>query len=59
MNITSPNPLPLQQVDVRGGYTAAAGANFYTAENYPVEYQNQMYVNEPTGTYSSPGQDCF
>lgn len=40
---------PLQQVDVRGGYTAAAGANFYTAENYPEMYRNQMYVNEPTG----------
>ncbi|MEM7374053.1 MAG: PVC-type heme-binding CxxCH protein [Bacteroidota bacterium] len=47
--ISSPDPIPLQQVDVRGGYTAAAGANFYTADNYPVEYQNQMYVNEPTG----------
>src|SRR5690554_7161 len=41
--------IPLQQVDVRGGYTAAAGANFYTARNYPKEYQNQMYVSEPTG----------
>ena len=41
--------IPLQQVDVRGGYTAAAGANFYTARNYPQEYWNQMYVNEPTG----------
>ena len=41
--------LPLQQVDVRGGYTAAAGANFYTAKNYPEEYRNHMYVNEPTG----------
>ncbi|MDW3651970.1 MAG: ThuA domain-containing protein [Bacteroidia bacterium] len=47
--ISSPDPIPLQQVDVRGGYTAAAGANFYTAANYPAEYQNQMYVNEPTG----------
>lgn len=47
--ITSPNPIPLQQVDVRGGYTAAAGANFYTADNYPEAYRNQMYVNEPTG----------
>lgn len=48
--ITPPDTItPLQQVDVRGGYTAAAGANFYTAENYPKEYQNQMYVNEPTG----------
>ncbi len=41
--------LPLQQVDVRGGYTAAAGANFYTAKNYPEAYRNHMYVNEPTG----------
>ncbi len=41
--------IPLQQVDVRGGYTAAAGANFYTARNYPEKYQNQMYVCEPTG----------
>ncbi|WP_172435979.1 PVC-type heme-binding CxxCH protein [Sediminicola luteus] len=41
--------IPLQQVDVRGGYTAAAGANFYTARNYPKAYWNQMYVTEPTG----------
>ena len=41
--------IPLQQVDVRGGYTAAAGANFYTARNYPEKYWNQIYVNEPTG----------
>ncbi len=41
--------VPLQQVDVRGGFTAAAGANFYTARNYPEKYQNQMYVAEPTG----------
>ena len=41
--------IPFQQVDVRGGYTAAAGANFYTARNYPDTFQNQMYVNEPTG----------
>ena len=47
--IYSPDTIPLQQVDVRGGYTAAAGANFYVADNYPPEYQNQMYVNEPTG----------
>ncbi len=47
--IYSPDTIPLQQVDVRGGYTAAAGANFYVAKNYPKEYQNQMYVNEPTG----------
>ena len=47
--ITPATKIPLQQVDVRGGYTAAAGANFYTAENYPESYRNQMYVNEPTG----------
>ncbi|HET8735258.1 MAG TPA: PVC-type heme-binding CxxCH protein [Pricia sp.] len=41
--------IPLQQVDVRGGFTAAAGANFYTARNYPEKYQNQMYVCGPTG----------
>lgn len=47
--ITPADTIPLQQVDVRGGYTAVAGANFYTARNYPEKYQNQMYVNEPTG----------
>jgi len=47
--ITPVDTVPLQQVDVRGGYTAAAGANFYTATNYPQEYRNQMYVNAPTG----------
>lgn len=47
--ISPVSTVPLQQVDVRGGYTAAAGANFYTARNYPEKYRNQMYVNEPTG----------
>jgi len=47
--ISPVDTIPLQQVDVRGGYTAAAGANFYTARNYPEKYQNQMYVSEPTG----------
>lgn len=47
--ISPVDTIPLQQVDVRGGYTAASGANFYTARNYPEEYQNQMYVSEPTG----------
>lgn len=47
--ISPVDTVPLQQVDVRGGYTAASGANFYTARNYPKEYQNQMYVCEPTG----------
>ena len=48
-DISPVDTIPLQQVDVRGGYTAAAGANFYTAENYPAPYRNQMYVNAPTG----------
>ena len=47
--ISPVDTVPLQQVDVRGGYTAASGANFYTARNYPQEYHNQMYVCEPTG----------
>ena len=47
--ISPVDTIPLQQVDVRGGYTAASGANFYTARNYPEEYWNQMYVSEPTG----------
>ena len=47
--LTVATKVPIQQVDVRGGYTAAAGANFYTAMNYPEEYRGQMYVNEPTG----------
>lgn len=47
--ISPVDTIPLQQVDVRGGYTAAAGANFYTARNYPEKYWNQMFVNEPTG----------
>lgn len=47
--ISPVDTVPLQQVDVRGGYTAAAGANFYTAKNYPKKYRNQMYVNAPTG----------
>lgn len=47
--ISPVDTIPLQQVDVRGGYTAASGANFYTARNYPKEYWNQMYVCEPTG----------
>ena len=39
---------PLQQVDVRGGFTAASGANFYTARRFPKKYWNQMFVSEPT-----------
>jgi putative membrane-bound dehydrogenase-like protein len=40
----------LRQVDVHGGFTSAAGHNFYTARNFPKEYWNRIaFVNEPTG----------
>ncbi len=47
MHVVFPN---LRQVDVQGGFTAAAGHNFYTARNFPKEYWNRIaFVNEPTG----------
>ncbi len=40
----------VRQVDVFGGYTAAAGQNFYTARAFPKKYWNQIaFVSEPTG----------
>lgn len=40
----------LRQVDWHGGYTAAAGHNFYTARSFPEEYWNKIaFVAEPTG----------
>jgi putative membrane-bound dehydrogenase-like protein len=40
----------VRQVDVFGGFTAAAGHHFYTARNYPNEFWNNMaFVCEPTG----------
>ncbi|MEQ9440644.1 MAG: ThuA domain-containing protein [Cyclobacteriaceae bacterium] len=40
----------LRQVDVWGGFTAAAGHRFYTARSYPSEYWSQIaFVCEPTG----------
>lgn len=39
----------VRQVDVHGGYTAAAGHNLYTARTFPREYWNRIaFVNEPT-----------
>jgi uncharacterized protein len=39
----------IRQVDVVGGYTAAAGHHFYTARDYPKKYWNRIaFVNEPT-----------
>ena len=40
----------VRQVDVFGGFTAAAGFNLYTARSFPREYWNRIaLVNEPTG----------
>lgn len=40
----------LRQVDVHGGYTAAAGHSLYTARSFPKEYWNRIaFVTEPTG----------
>lgn len=40
----------VRQVDVFGGFTAAAGFNLYTAREYPREYWNRIaLVSEPTG----------
>ncbi|MEO6914224.1 MAG: plastocyanin/azurin family copper-binding protein, partial [Chitinophagaceae bacterium] len=40
----------LRQVDVHGGFTAAAGHSLYTARNFPREYWNRAaFVTEPTG----------
>ncbi len=40
----------LRQVDVHGGFTAAAGHSLYTARSFPKEYWNRIaFVTEPTG----------
>jgi len=40
----------VRQVDVFGGFTAAAGHNLYTARAFPKTYWNQIaFVSEPTG----------
>ena len=45
-----PNTSKIRQVDVQGGFTAAAGHSFYTARAFPREYWNRIaFVNEPTG----------
>lgn len=39
----------IRQVDVWGGYTAAAGHYLYTARAYPKEYWDRIaFINEPT-----------
>ena len=40
----------LRQVDVHGGFTAAAGHSLYTARSFPQEYWNRAaFITEPTG----------
>ncbi|WP_257666374.1 PVC-type heme-binding CxxCH protein [Parapedobacter tibetensis] len=40
----------LRQVDVHGGFTAAAGHSLYTARSFPKEYWNRVaFISEPTG----------
>ncbi len=40
----------VRQVDVFGGFTAAAGHNFYTARDYPKNFWDKTaFVTEPTG----------
>jgi putative membrane-bound dehydrogenase-like protein len=40
----------VRQVDAFGGFTAAAGHNFYTARAFPKKYWNNIaFVSEPTG----------
>ena len=40
----------IRQVDVHGGYTAAAGHQLYTARAFPREYWNRIaFIAEPTG----------
>lgn len=40
----------VRQVDVFGGFTAAAGHNLYTARSFPKEYWNRIaFICEPTG----------
>ncbi|SOE21875.1 putative membrane-bound dehydrogenase domain-containing protein [Spirosomataceae bacterium TFI 002] len=40
----------VRQVDAFGGFTAAAGHNFYSARSFPEKYWNKIaFVSEPTG----------
>ena len=40
----------IRQVDVHGGYTAAAGHAFYTSDRFPTEWRDRIaFVTEPTG----------
>ncbi len=40
----------LRQVDVHGGFTAAAGHSLYTARSFPKDFWNRVaFITEPTG----------
>ena len=46
----------IRQVDVWGGYTAAAGHHLYTARAFPKEYWNRVaFISEPTAHIDRPG----
>ncbi len=49
----------VRQVDVFGGFTAAAGHNFYTARAFPNQYWNSIaFVSEPTGHIVHQNRMC-
>ena len=47
----------IRQVDVFGGFTAAAGHHIYTARSFPQDYWNSAaLINEPTGHLLARGR---
>jgi mono/diheme cytochrome c family protein len=46
-----PSSTDIRQVDVHGGYTAAAGHAFYTSDRFPAAWRDgrMAFVTEPTG----------
>ncbi len=51
-----PITLNYRQVDVFGGFTAAAGHNLYTARAFPRQYWNRVaFISEPTGHLLAKG----
>jgi len=43
-----PNVRHIRQVDNTGGFTAATGQSFYGAREWPKEFWDKAFVNEPT-----------
>jgi len=50
------SPRPLQQVDFRDGFTAAAGAFPYNGRRFPSEYWGSLMIAEPTAHIVHVGQ---